>query len=413
MPTERLLIVEDDPHVAKIMRLIAQSSGLDIRSATDAAEFFRVAAEWEPTHIALDLIIPDTDSEQVLVEMARRGCSAKIIITSGVGERVLEAARRTAIRHGLNIIGVLAKPFSTAALRDLLRGGTSMSLAGANVEALQPSVSARSSVMPTCVELERAIDRQELHLLYQPKIRCSSGQMVGLEVLVRWSHPQRGELPAGDFIFLFERYGLIDRLTECVIAGSLEWYSHYREDAAKSTAHERTHARHGTPSLSINISATNLVRPNFLEDLMTHCSRHRIPGESLIFDLTETSLMDSAVGTIRALKQMRSLGFRFSMDDFGNGQSSIRRLVGLPISELKINKSFVMSTVHSSESRKLVTAIVNLGRNLGVASVATGIENVESLEYMREIGCDLAQGYAIAPPMAGRSVRSWEQLHSN
>jgi CheY-like chemotaxis protein len=120
MPEGRLLILEDDLGVAKIVDLIARSIGLEGRFVTNAQEFISLTNEWKPTHIALDLMIPDADGEEVLAEMARRGCSANIIITSGMGERMLDAAKRTAIQLGLNIVGVLAKPFSSDALRELL-----------------------------------------------------------------------------------------------------------------------------------------------------------------------------------------------------------------------------------------------------------------------------------------------------
>jgi CheY-like chemotaxis protein len=116
----RLLILEDDLGVAKVMDLIARSSGLEVRFSADAREFLTVADEWKPTHVTLDLLIPEADGVEVLIEMARRRSPAKIIIISGMGVRVLDSARRTAISNGLNVIGVLAKPFARVALMDLL-----------------------------------------------------------------------------------------------------------------------------------------------------------------------------------------------------------------------------------------------------------------------------------------------------
>jgi len=126
MPKGRLLILEDDSGVARIVDLIARSSGFEAQFVADAPEFLRVAEEWQPSHVALDLMIPEADGEEVLIEMARRRFAAEIIIISGMGERVLEAAMRTALRHGLNIIGVLAKPFPRVALTQLLVDPLSM-----------------------------------------------------------------------------------------------------------------------------------------------------------------------------------------------------------------------------------------------------------------------------------------------
>jgi DNA-binding response OmpR family regulator len=160
-----LLSFEDDPDVAKIVSLIAHSSGMECRSVSNAAEFFRVADEWNPTHIALDMIIPETDVARVLVEMARRRCSARIIITSGMGERMLESARLTGLGHGLNMAGVLAKPFSMGEMRDLLRGSASLpSACGQTGVPRSPGLRvrvARSAV----AERERSQDQHERHPL--------------------------------------------------------------------------------------------------------------------------------------------------------------------------------------------------------------------------------------------------------
>lgn len=413
MPTGRLLIFDDDAEVAKIVNLIARSSGLVGRFAADAAEFFRIADEWQPTHIALDLIIPETDVEQVLIEMARRRFTASIIITSGIGERLLDSAKQTAIRYGLNISGVLAKPFSTAELRDLLKAPAPVAVERKEPEAPRPLTTLVQPFKAAFSDLVRALDEEELHLVYQPKIQCSTGALVGLEVLARWSHPQRGELTAGEFIVLFERYSLIDRLTDFVIERALKWYSEFTADRASFSARSRLDLPQQGLSLSINISAGTLLRVNFVQELVQRCSKHRIAPESLIFDLAESNLLGSAAPSIHVLKQMRMSGFRLSIDHFGTGYSSMRRLTQMPVSEIKMDKSFALSAPHSLEAKTLASSIVSLGRDLGLTSVAAGIETLESLEFMRVIGCDLAQGFAIAPPMAGGSVRYWQALRVN
>ena len=126
MTDARLLILDDDPHIGKMVQLIAESVGLAARFMTNTAEFFRAVDEWHPTHIAVDLVMPEMDGVEVLVKLADRKCRAKIIITSGAGARVLDAAGRTANEHGLNISGVLSKPFSPRTLRALLVGAPAL-----------------------------------------------------------------------------------------------------------------------------------------------------------------------------------------------------------------------------------------------------------------------------------------------
>jgi len=171
MPKGRLLILDDDPEVAKIVNLIGQASGLEGRLVADAAEFFRIADEWQPTHIALDWIMPQTDAGGVLLEMARRRFAARIIITSGGGQRLLDLVERTAIGYGLDIAGVLPKPFSCAQLRELLHGPTPIALDAEKVQILRPNGMNADVFMPAGAAREPRLGQEELHLRYRRKMR--------------------------------------------------------------------------------------------------------------------------------------------------------------------------------------------------------------------------------------------------
>lgn len=218
----RLLILDDDPLTGQTIANIAVMAGVDARYVDEPSVFFQQVKDWQPDFIALDLVMPRMDGVQVMVELARLGCHAEIIISSGVGGRVLDAAARSAAEHGLNIAGVLAKPFSPSRLRALL-----------NREAMPDSPMAKPTTPGSAVaeeishrDLLNALETDQITLVYQPKINCRTGLLVGFEALARWAHPELGPVGPDRFIPLAERYGLIDRLTESVMVQGLRWLSH-------------------------------------------------------------------------------------------------------------------------------------------------------------------------------------------
>ena len=221
----RLLILDDDPDVAHTLQMIAEGAGLDVRSCHLPDAFFTELTDWNPTHIALDLVMPDMDGVEVMGELATLGCDARIIISSGVAGRVLESAERAALEHGLRIIGVLSKPFSATRFRALLcadpanaRAADAQPIAGQRIPPSHaPSVSA--------ADLRSAIEHRGLTMAYQPKIRCATRELCGFEALARWTHPTYGVIGPTDFIPLAERNDLIDALTDSVLEMSLEWFS--------------------------------------------------------------------------------------------------------------------------------------------------------------------------------------------
>ena len=404
MDSGRLLIFDDDPGVGNIIRLIAEKSGLSARLVTHPEDFFRAVGEWRPTHITIDLVMPDMDGVQVLVELAARNCKANVIITSGMGGRVLDAAGRSANDHGLNIVGVLAKPFGTAAMQELLLQPAGPGAAGARASLHEQG---RQSGEITVTELSRGIENHELRVAYQPKVECATGHLAGFEALVRWSHPQRGLIMPERFVPLAEKHGLITALTDEVLDQSLDWFSTYLSDNADSGNAAPACTPRSCVSLSINLSATALKDRTMVEDITARCVRRGVPPERLIFELTETSAMEDPVKSLELLTRMRMKGFRLSIDDFGTGYSSMLQLVRMPFSEIKVDKSFVMSGTRSKESLAVVKSIVDLGRSLGLTSTAEGVEDPDMFEYLKRVGCDFAQGYWISRPMNRDAAETW------
>jgi EAL domain-containing protein (putative c-di-GMP-specific phosphodiesterase class I)/ActR/RegA family two-component response regulator len=398
---KRLLILDDDPMVGRTMEIMAESAGFSARFVTTPADFFLQVETWVPTHIALDLVMPEMDGVEVMSSLAEHDCDAGIIITSGVGDRVLDAARRAATGHGLNIIGVLSKPFSAAALTALL------STDGATFTPPEKRQLSRRPYLPDATDLGQALDAQQLAVHFQPKVECASRQLAGFEALVRWQHPEYGPIEPDRFIPLAEDCGLIDRLTEQVLEQSMNWFAALpRDEQLDPRCRLRARANAGL-TMSVNMSARTLSDLGLIDRVVQKCNDLDIHPSSLIFELTETSAMDDPVKSLDLLTRMRMKGFHLSIDDFGTGFSSMVQLARLPFSEIKVDKSFVMTAMESRESRTVIRSIVELGHGLGLRCTAEGVETPEALDFVTEVGCDLAQGYFIARPMAGEDILRW------
>ncbi|MFQ3661732.1 MAG: EAL domain-containing response regulator [Chloroflexaceae bacterium] len=409
----RLLILDDDPLIGKTITAIAGMAGLESRYTARPTEFFRAVEEWNPTHIALDLVMPEMDGVQVIQDLALRGCRAAIIITSGVGARVLDAAGRLAAEHGLNIVGVLAKPFTPARLRQLLLSDVPIVPCSTSAPVAAPGPGTEEDVVraPAALldagELRQALHSGAIVPYYQPKVVCATGALAGFEVLARWRHPERGLIHPARFIPLAEANGLIDDLTLHVTEQALRWFAPLctSSDGADGLGIAPTPG--AGVQLAVNISARTLSNTALFERVRDQCRRLGVAPERLSFELTESSAMDDPTASLDLLTRLRMQGFHLALDDFGTGFSSMLQLVRLPFSELKIDKSFVMTAMHSQESRTVTRFIVDLGRSLGLRCTAEGVEDAQILAYLQSIGCDLAQGYAIAQPMPGDVALRW------
>jgi diguanylate cyclase (GGDEF)-like protein len=234
-------------------------------------------------------------------------------------------------------------------------------------------------------ELRQAIEGGELELHYQPKLDLRTGTIVGAEGLMRWMHPTRGIVPPDEFVPLAERTGLIVGLTAVAL------------DQALATARDLVAAGYHL-RLAVNLSALNLADDLLPDRVARALEQHDVSPGLLTLEITEGSMMADAERAIAVLRRLDDLGVELSVDDFGTGYSSLSYLRRLPVGELKIDRSFVLAM--STEDDTIVRSTIDLGHNLGLKVVAEGVEDDATAEHLVALGCDLAQGYGIARPMA-------------
>jgi len=244
------------------------------------------------------------------------------------------------------------------------------------------------------VELRSAIEKNELELYYQPKLHIRTGIMTRCEVLMRWNHPERGRLSPAYFIPVAERTGLIRPLSDWLLENVL--------------AQCRTWHDGGAPiHVAINISAKSLLDQSLPAKVQDALDRWNVDPRFLKIEITESSIMADPAHALAILSMLQSMGVRLSVDDFGTGYSSLTHLRELPIDEIKVDKSFVMGMNANDADAAIVRTVIDLGHNLGKQVCAEGIEDEATWLRLKEMGCDLGQGYWIARPMPAAALMDW------
>ncbi|MFE0699018.1 putative bifunctional diguanylate cyclase/phosphodiesterase [Streptomyces sp. NPDC058872] len=242
-------------------------------------------------------------------------------------------------------------------------------------------------------DLRRALDAGEVELHYQPKVRFD-GQVAGLEALVRWVHPERGKVPPDEFIAIAESSGLMPHLTEYVLETALAQVARWR-------------AQNLNVPVAVNVSPRDVHTPGFAGAVAARLARHGVPAGALQLEITEHVLLEDPQRAADTLNGLTGHGVKMSLDDFGTGYSSLVHLRRLPVSELKIDRSFVARLAVDTEDAEIVRCTVDLAHSLGLLVVAEGVEDDETWERLRDLGCDAVQGWLVAAAMPPAEATSW------
>lgn len=383
----RVLAVDDDPLALRtITHVLARIGIASVKGCDSGPAALEVldGAGGPVDVIVLDLNMPGMDGIEFIRRLVARRYTGGIVLLSGEDEATLQSAETLLRAHKLRALGHLHKPVEPSQLASLLG-------------LWRPSgeqSTAESGPDYSVDEVRRAIDASELVTHFQPQVAVATGQVVGVEALVRWRHPRDGLVYPDRFIAVAEMHGLIDRLTDAVL----------RQAVAQVRAWRATGL---DLRIAINLSMQTLSALDFPDRLQGLVDSSGIRPSDLVLEVTESRLMVDPSAALDVLTRLRMKRFRLSIDDFGTGHSSLAQLRDVPVDELKVDRGFVHGAADNPRLAAIFAASQGLARQLRLDFVAEGVDDDSDWQFLRRSGCDYAQGYFIARPMPAELLSKW------
>lgn len=382
----KIFVIDDEPFALRLVGHQLRTLGYAEVTTHAHAGLAVQALEQDPAAadvILLDLQMPEMDGIEFVRHLARLKFTGGIIFVSGEDERIVHTSSRLATAHALHVLGALNKPVQPVALRRLL---------DATLHPKAPPRPAGKVYGPA--ELATAIAGGQLVNHYQPKVELATGAVVGVETLVRWQHPVDGLVFPEQFVFVAEEHALINSLTHTVLAEALVQSRRWHDAGVPMT-------------IAVNISMVSMESLDFPDFVDRAIRAAGVANKHVMLEVTEGRLMRNAVLALDILTRLRLKQIGLSIDDFGTGNSSMTQLRNIPFVELKIDRSFVHGADRDLSARAIVEASLAMARQLGLKSVAEGVEVLTDWHQMRAMGCDIAQGFFIARPMPADQFDAW------
>lgn len=382
-----VLVIDDQEHVRNWARRVLSTLGVtQVAEADDGhSALALVTAPGTSFDLILcDLKMPQTDGIELIRALSAMRLESAIALLSMEPERVLETSALLAHEQGLRVLGAVTKPLTVEKLEPLL---------AAAVARAQPDPAAVQTYPRD--DIRAALRAGALHLLYQPKITMATGRISGVEALARWKHPAFGQISPDVFVAMCEESpALGDWLLDFVLRESLMFAQRIRDSGLDIDVAINVHPQ----------AFDNLSLPELIERLALD---YRCPPNRLTIEITERSVAANAIRMLDVATRLRLKGFNLAIDDFGTGHSGLAQLRRLPFNQLKIDGQFVHGSAESSTKRSVVEASVALARNLGMTSVAEGVQQRPEWDLLQQLGCEEMQGYFVGRPMTEEGFSAW------
>jgi EAL domain-containing protein (putative c-di-GMP-specific phosphodiesterase class I) len=324
------------------------------------------------------------DGVEFLRRVADLGFRGAVVLMSGEDPQVLRVSEGLARARNLTVLGALEKPVRLPQLVTLLGGWQRTSVA--------PDVKSPRGIAGA--DLRKALERNEVLPVYQPQVNVATGRIVGVEALARWSSATHGAVAPDVFIPIAEQHGLIDQLTEQMMAAVLRQMRLWTAEGLALRA-------------SVNVSMLSLRRLDFPDRLLAQVDASGVPADTLTLEVTEGRVMEDALTCVDSLVRLRLRKLSLSIDDFGTRYASLSQLRALPFNELKVDRSFVHEFATDATGRAILESSIALGRSLGMIVVAEGVEDLDDWNRIARLGCHLAQGYFVSRPLTGPQIPCW------
>lgn len=379
MEALRILVAEDHNFQRKAVVHMLNSMGIEkVLQASNGKRALEILQR-EPMDIVLsDLDMPEMDGMEFIRHLAKQHLGISIIIMSSMDGALITSVDKMARSYGHRVLGAVEKPLFLEQLKQLL-----MLHQQEQKKTAQTTVPAVSF---TLEEVLQAVRENQFEPFLQPKVVLKTGRLIGAEALVRWIHPELGVIGPYAFIPLLEQSGNMEELTFLMLE---------KTAGVSRMLQDKGHAL----AMSVNLSLSSLSDTTLAERIMQVVRRAEVDPHHVILEVTESAAMTDVAHALENLARLRMHGFGLSIDDYGTGFSSMQQLTRVPFSELKIDRSFVTDCATNHSLRVIVESSIDMARKLRVKSVAEGVETQEEWDMLKNMNCDVAQGYFIAKPM--------------
>ncbi|MBL0312771.1 MAG: EAL domain-containing response regulator [Holophagaceae bacterium] len=386
-----VMVVEDHDFQRRmtLQMLKDMGAGVLLEAANGRAALSLLVDRGEPVDIIFcDLDMPEMDGVEFISHVAQDQLAQSIAVISAMEISILNTVETMAKAYGLQVLGTISKPFD---LHELTRCVANFQPKGIALEA------SHAGAEFNVEDLKRGLKEREFLTFFQPKVSFATGEVEGVEALVRWFRPGYGVITPFHFIRQMELEGLVTPLTEVLLTQTCGYLKAWARRGHVMTA-------------SVNISMHCLEDVSIADRLHDLVKESGCDPKQIILEVTETEVMIDVAKVLNVLARLRLKGFGLSIDDFGTGYSSLQQLSNVPFTELKIDQSFVKDSPTQARHRTIIETSLDLAHKLKLKTVAEGVESRAEWDLLKSLECQQAQGYFVARPMPGHQIPEWIQM---
>jgi EAL domain-containing protein (putative c-di-GMP-specific phosphodiesterase class I)/AmiR/NasT family two-component response regulator len=390
-----LLVVDDN--VVQRMQVVALCRELGVEMIYEAGSGAEALALLSllvlpPDLVVVDLEMPMMDGIELIELMHARQLTIPLIVSSSREVVLIDTVETLARNLGFPVVAGIRKPLQRESLAAAFEGWDREQAARARAPGAAPQLPVPA------LDLASAIEAGAIAVHYQPKVDMAKGIIHGVEALARWTHPVRGEIRPDTFIALAEREGLIHDLTLSVLRQAFGVLARWNAQGLHL-------------SMAVNLSPRLLEDPNLVSELWTLLELHDLDPRQVVLEITESSVVDCMGVALGVLARLRLKGFGLSIDDYGTGFSSMQQLARIPFTELKVDRAFVHGAHQRTNLRVILQSALDMSRQLGLVTVAEGIETLPDWRLVQDFGCGIGQGFLIAPALPADDLPEWIRLN--
>ena len=386
----KFLAVEDHEFQrGMLLKMLARLGATQVSTAADGYAALEIVMSPGASIdiIISDLDMPGMDGLEFMRHVGEAHIPVAIILASAMESVLLDSVETMTRAYGVKILGVIQKPITQEKLAELINLHLP---AQANHNLTQTD-----ALSFTIEEIVHGIKNDEFEPFFQPKVELASGRIIGAEALARWRHPYKGIVAPYAFVGPLEDHNQIDMLTWMILRKSVEFCREWRSTSGLDV------------NVSVNVSAKSLADVNFAEHATEIVKRRNLDCRNIILEVTESAATTDIGHSLENLSRLRMKGFGLSIDDYGTGYSSLQQLARIAFTEIKLDQSFIKGAATQQAARIILESSIEMAKKLGIVTVAEGIETEKDWDLLRDLGCDLAQGYLIVKPIESSEFLTW------